>query len=99
MVYQIIWNKRADTSFGKILLYLEREWGIAVVKAFVQKVFHLLDLLSSFPEMGVVQDRTKGIRAITIVKQVNLFYRISGDKIILLIFFDNRQKPVKRKHI
>lgn len=87
----------ADKKFDQILNYLQEEWGENIAKAFTRKVYDLLDILSEFPQMGKIQNKEKGIRGFTIIKQVNLFYRISGDRVILLNFFDNRQHPKKKK--
>ncbi len=97
MALEIYWTKRADKKFDRILEYLQIEWGENVARAFTKKVYEFLDILSEFPEIGTIENKEKGIRGFTIIKQVNLFYRISGDKIILLNFFDNRQHPEKRK--
>ena len=96
MALNIFWTKRAEKSFEQILDYLEKEWGEKVTKAFVKKVYGFLDILSEFPEIGSIENKEKGIRGFTIIKQVNLFYRISNNKIILLKFFDNRQNPNKK---
>ena len=98
MALEIYWTKRADKNFDKIIDYLLNEWGENVSRAFVKKVYDFLDILAEFPEIGTIENREKGIRGFTIVKQVNVFYRISGNKIILLNFFDNRQDP-KRKRL
>lgn len=31
------------------------------------------------------------------VKEINLFYKVAGNNIILLDFFDNRQNPKKKR--
>ncbi len=98
MALEIYWTKRADKNFDKIIDYLLNEWGENVSRAFIKKVYDFLDILAEFPEIGTIENREKGIRGFTIVKQVNVFYRISGNKIILLNFFDNRQDP-KRKRL
>ncbi len=97
MALKIYWTKRADKKFDQILDYLLVEWGESVAKAFTRKVYDFLDTLSEFPEIGTIENKEKGIRGFTIIKQVNLFYRISGDKAILLNFFDNRQHPRKKR--
>lgn len=97
MALEILWSKRADKIFDKILEYLLEEWGGKVMKSFVGEVYDFLDILSEFPEIGTIENKEKGIRGFTIVKQVNIFYKISGDKIILLDFFDNRQDPGKKR--
>ena len=97
MALKIYWTKRADKKFDQILDYLLEEWGKSVTKAFTRKVYDFLDILSAFPEIGTLENKERGIRSFTIIRQVNLFYRISGDKVILLNFFDNRQHPRKKR--
>ncbi|PJB56152.1 MAG: hypothetical protein CO098_14820, partial [Bacteroidetes bacterium CG_4_9_14_3_um_filter_41_19] len=93
MALNIKWSKRADRKFDKILEYLMTNWSEQVTKNFVKKVYDFLDVLSEFPEIGSIENNEKGIRGFTIVKQINIFYRIKGETIILLDFFDNRQNP------
>ncbi len=97
MALKIQWPKKADKSFDEILEYLLLEWGENVTKSFTKKVFNFLDILSEFPELGIIENLEKGIRGFIIVKQIILFYKISEQKIILLDFFDVRQHQVKRK--
>ena len=97
MALDIYWTKRADKKFDKIIEYLHSEWGDKVAAIFVRNVYDFLDILIEFPEIGTLENRDKGIRGFTIVKQINLFYRISGGKIILLNFFDNRQNPGNKR--
>ena len=96
MALEIYWSKRADAKFDNIIEYLEAEWGEGVTGAFVKKVYDFLDILIEFPEIGTLEHAERKIRGFVIVKQITIFYKISGDKIILLNFFDNRQNP-KRK--
>ena len=97
MALKIIWSKRASLKFDQIVTYLIDEWSEKSAKQFIAKVFDFLEILSEFPEIGSVENKEKYIRGFTIVKQVNLYYRIKSDKIILIIFFDNRQNPKKKK--
>ena len=97
MALKIYWSKRAERQFDNILNYLEVDWGENAASNFVRKVYNFLDLLSVYPNLGTVENEDKQIRGFPIVKQVNLFYKIDCDRIILLSFFDNRQNPQKRK--
>ena len=97
MALKIIQTKRADKKFDKIIDYLIKEWGEDAVKSFTKKVYDFLDILSEFPEIGTIENKEKDIRGFRIIKQVNLFYRISDNNVILLDFFDNRQHPGKKK--
>ncbi|MBU2445136.1 MAG: type II toxin-antitoxin system RelE/ParE family toxin [Bacteroidetes bacterium] len=97
MALEIYWSKRADKKFDKILEYLLVEWGERITGTFVKKVYDFLDILSEFPEIGTIENKEKGIRGFTIVKQINIFYKVSGYTIIILDFFDNRQDLEKKR--
>ena len=97
MALEIQWSKRADKKFDLIIEYLLEEWSEQVTKSFVQKVYDLIDVLAEFPEIGAIEYKEKGIRGFTIIKQINIFYRIKDNKIIILDFFDNRQAPQKKR--
>jgi len=97
MAVKIVWSKKASLKFDQIVTYLLYEWGENVAKEFIQKVFDFFDILSDFPEIGSLENKEKNIRGFTIVKQVTLFYRIKDDTVILILFFDNRQNPNKKK--
>ena len=97
MALEIHWSKRADKKFDKILEYLLVEWGERITGTFVKKVYDFLDILSEFPEIGTIENKEKGIRGFTIVKQINIFYKVSGYTIIILDFFDNRQDLEKKR--
>ena len=97
MALRIFWSKRADKKFDNILDYLRVEWGEKVTSAFVKKVYDFLDILVEFPDIGSLENPEREIRGFVIVKQITIFYKVSGNKIILLNFFDNRQGSKKKK--
>ncbi|MCD4746343.1 MAG: type II toxin-antitoxin system RelE/ParE family toxin [Bacteroidales bacterium] len=97
MALEIEWSRKADKKINKILEYLQEKWGANVTRTFVRKVYDFLDLVVEFPEMGTLEDKRKNIRGFTVVRQINIFYRIKGTKIILLNFFDNRQNPNRKR--
>jgi len=97
MALTIFWTKRADKKFDKIIGYLEQEWGDAVTKAFVRKVYDFFDILVEYPELGSIENADRKIPGFVIVKQLTIFYKIKDEKIILLNFFDNRQNPKRKK--
>ncbi|MEA1873268.1 MAG: hypothetical protein U9N51_02405 [Bacteroidota bacterium] len=66
-------------------------------KVFVKKVYNFLDIIIEFPQIDTLEHKVKGIRGFTLIKQVNVFYIIKEDKIILLDFFDNRNDPSKKR--
>lgn len=93
MALKVKWSKYADQSFDRILEYLQSKWGEKITRAFVRRNFELLDLLAEFPEIGSIENSEKQIRGFVLIKQVTVFYIRKNDSIILLNFYDNRQKP------
>ena len=75
MALKIVWSKRADKKFDKIIEYLNKDFGEGVTKSFVRKVYDFLDILSEYPEIGSIENRERGIRGFTVVKNINVFYR------------------------
>lgn len=98
MALEILWSKKADNKFDRILDYLSAEWGERVTSAFVKKVYDFLDVLVEFPEIGTLENVERNIRGFVIVRQITIFYKVSGTSIILLNFFDNRQSPTKKRY-
>lgn len=96
MALKVKWSKYADQSFDRILEYLDAEWGENVTQAFVRRTYEFLDLLSEFPEIGSMENVESRIRGFVLVKQITVFYIRKKDLIILLNFYDNRQKPTTR---
>lgn len=97
MALDVKWTKRADKKFDKIIEYLISEWNENVAKNFILKVYNFLDILSQFPEIGSLENKERAIRGFVIAKQVTIFYRIKGNTIIILNFFDNRRNPIKKR--
>jgi plasmid stabilization system protein ParE len=97
MALKVKWSKYADQSFDRILEYLQSEWGENVTRAFVRRTYEFLDLLAEFPEIGSMENPEKQIRGFVLIKQITVFYIRKTDSIILLNFYDNRQKPTIKK--
>jgi plasmid stabilization system protein ParE len=97
MALEIKWSKRADQKFDKIIDYLSTEWGNHTTKTFVQKVYDFLDLLLFYPEIGSIENEERGIRGFSVSKQINIFYRLKNNTIIILDLFDNRQSQTRKK--
>ena len=98
MAREIKWSKHADRKFDKILEYLENEWGKKVTNAFIKRTHEFLDLLTDFPEIGSLENADRQIRGFVLIKQVTIFYKNKGDAIVILNFYDNRQRPKRRRY-
>jgi len=97
MALEIFWSKNANNSFDSIITHLESNWGEQVVSLFVKKVFEFLEIISEFPEIGSIEKDNLNIRGFVIVKQITIFYQVRERQIIILNFYDNRQRPKRKR--
>ncbi len=93
---RIFLTKRAEKNYLSIKEFITNKWGISVAEAFERKATDFFDLLENYPEIGVVEVDDKQIRGFQLTKQTRVFYRIKGERIIILTFFDVRQHPNKK---
>ena len=95
MAYEIVWLPKAEERFDEILLYLERNWEEKVIRSFIQNTEEKLAQVKQRPKM-FRRSPSKNIHEVLITKHNLLLYRIKGNKIELLTFFDTRQNPKKK---
>ena len=98
MAKKIVWTKRANSKFNRIIDHLEGEWGLSVTQNFVTRTYDIIDLISDQSDLGTIEDSEKNIRGFLLTKHNRLFYRATEKEIILLNFFDTRSGP-KRKRV
>lgn len=93
MAKEIVWTKRANGKFNKIIGYLGSEWGEHVTRSFVKRTYDIIELISDLPDIDTLEQPDKKVRGFLITKHNRLFYRITEKEIIILNFFDTRAKP------
>ena len=91
MAYKIEWTENAKQDLKKIIEYLRDEWSVDIAEKFVDRLDSMLELLTISPYIGPASKKKKGVRQILITRHNRLYYRVIGNKIILLDFFDTRQ--------
>lgn len=94
----VTWSKNADKKYDEIINNLLEEWGEKVTKSFVKRTFELLDLLVDFPEIGSIENSDRQIRGFVLTKQLTVFYKLKGETIVILNFYDNRQNPKRKRY-
>lgn len=94
---KIFFTKRAGKNYYSIRDYITGEFGKRTSEAFTNKLIYFLEILKNYPELGSLEIKEKSIRGFQFSKQTRIFYRIKGDKIIILTLFDVRQHPRKKK--
>jgi plasmid stabilization system protein ParE len=97
MAYKVIVNKRGGKRLISILDYLNENWGTAVTNDFLGKVEKILLLLEESPFVGAPSNKNPYVRRILITKHNRMYYKVNGDTVFVLNFFDTRQNPEKNK--
>ena len=93
-MFEIVFSKRANETFDLIQLQLLERWGTASVIKFEQRTMLVLEAISNSPFMYQSIEIDSEVRKAIIHKNCSLFYRINGQKIVLLFFWDKRQYPM-----
>jgi hypothetical protein len=84
----------AKITYTKTLEYLYEEWTEKELKAFIHRTEQVLKYIGANPLLYPFSKKNSSHKCV-VVKQVSLFYRVKGNYIELLIFWDNRQDPAK----
>ena len=91
---EVLLTHRAERNYDSIKDYIRKEWGEKTRQEFIQKTDELFSLLKIYPGIGQIEkDEIRGFR---LTRQTRILYRIKGEKIIILAFFDVRQNPKKK---
>lgn len=98
MAYEIIIKKRFANKLKKVLAYLEREWPQKVAADFLKKIDHRFQQLSQQPFLGAPSQKVKDVRGILVTRHNRLFYKVKGEKIVILNMYDTRMNPKKKRY-
>ena len=95
MAFEVEWTDPVLKDLKSIVCYIETDWSHVMGDKFVDEVLARLKVLTKQPFMGMVSTKNTSIRSIKISKYNRLYYRIEGERLVLLNIFDLRQHPVK----
>ena len=98
MALEIVWTKRAEQGYGRIVEYLEENWTEREIKNFIQESNAFFELLKQYPEMLQKTIHCKNVYRGPINKHTILTYRVKPRKkqIELINIRSTRQKPLKK---
>lgn len=95
---KIAWKNNAKAEYFKIARYINEHFCLKAKFAFVDEVNSYKQLIKSNPEIGRVdplfKDRAETYRSVIINKRSKLVYRVDGDIINIVAFWDCRRDPV-----
>ncbi len=98
MVKEIIWTPLAEKTHDAVIDYLEQEWSEKEVTNFIVKVNNIVLHISRHP-LAYRSAGKEDVREAIITKHNLLLYRISGQIIYLLYFWDTRKNPARKPKI
>ncbi len=87
---QVIWSPVAQDAYLATLAFLMKEYSLDVAVEFDAKVDKLIQRLQQFKHFCPPSRLHRRLRRCVINKQASLIYRIKGEVIEIVSFFDNR---------
>ena len=94
---KIIWQTSAKEGRKQIATYIRQRFGVKSVRKFMQEVDKAAQILMRSPNIGQIDplfaDRPTIYRYIIVNSLSKLVYRIDGDIIHIVAFWDTRMEP------
>ena len=89
----IVWSEEAKSDYEYNIDFLLQNWSLKEAQVFVDEVDLVLRMIAKMPTMFPLSDY-KDIRKCIVCKQISLLYRVSGNSIFILRFWNNYQKEI-----
>ena len=96
MVKEVRWTQESVDTFNKIIEYLESKWTHRDVENFVSATDIVVRFISENPKMFRKTNK-KNIREALVTPHNLMIYKINGERIDIITFWDTRQNPKKKK--
>ena len=97
---RVIWLPLAKEGKKQVANYIRRQFGLKRKMAFMQEVDQTVRMLINQPNIGPIDplynDRAITYRSVIINGLNKLVYRIDGDIIYIVDFWDTRREPTKQ---
>lgn len=94
MSYSVTWSPTARITYYQVLEYLDDKWTVKEIEAFINRTEEVINYICDNP-MLYPYSKESDTHKCVVVKQVSLFYRVRTTTIELLVFWDNRQDPIR----
>ena len=97
---KVVWQEAAKVGRRQVAAYIRKEFGTRRAKTFRQEIDETVSLLISSPGIGRIDplyaDRPLTYRSIVINGLNKMVYRIEGDIIYIVDFWDTRREPTNQ---
>ena len=102
MAFEVVWHPSASIDFDEAVDFVCQQFGWAASKKLYEEVMETVNYISEFPEIGVLSEDINylgnEVRVFNI-RQNAIVYAISDTQITIIVFWNNRQNPVRLKTI
>ena len=98
MAFQIIIKKRFANKVKKVVTYFKKERSHNVASDFLLKIDRRFELLAWEPYIGALSPKVNDIRGLLIIRHNRLYYKINGNKVIILNMYDTRMNPKRNPY-
>ncbi|SRR5690554_891758 len=95
MVYKIIVSGTAEKTYLSNIEFLLNNWSQKEVDKFILKTQEISDVLKYTPFAFQAWEQDPEIRKVPVVKQITIFYSVSGNRVEILLFWNCHQDPRK----
>ncbi len=97
IVYKIIFKERFQNKLQNLLTYIENEFGLLVAQRFAKQLDKKFITLQQQPFIVKPSVYVQNVRSIPAGKHNRLYYRIEGNKIIIMNMYDSRINPKRNR--
>ena len=97
MVKEIKWSQESADTFNKIIDYLETDWSVKEIEKFLASTETVLRLISENPKI-FRRTSKKNVHEVLVTPHNLMIYKIIGERIDIITFWDTRMNPKKKKH-
>ena len=95
MAKKIIWTPEAEKTYDAIIDYLQEHWGEKEIVNFIKRTNSVVMHIKKHP-MLYRSSGKEDVREALITKHNLLLYRVAGNIIYLLLFWDTRKNPASK---
>ena len=97
---KIRWNSSARADMRQVARYVNKKFGRKARQEFMQRVKDAEKRIATQPNIGIIDplyaDRPMTYRSVIINGLNKMVYRIDGDIIYVVDFWDTRREPVSQ---
>ncbi len=96
MAFKIYWSKKAEKSYQKVIVYLVENWSPRVADNFIVKSENTLVRIAERP-YSFPRSISDDIHEALITKHNLVLYKISENRIQIILIWDTRMNPKKKR--